>query len=107
MNVERSRVMPFDIGTSVVVSNGNHYRYTKPGSEGIIIGVTDDGLEYLIEFTHLTGIQPRENEDVRFWINAEHLEILEKNLDVSSPYYKINRKVKQMYRRRKEQGYAF
>lgn len=99
--------MLFDIGTTVIISNSNHYRYTKLGSMGIIIDATSDGTEYLIEFSHLTGIQPSQDEDVKFWINAEHLEILDKDLNISSPYYKINMKVKQMYRRRKEQGYAF
>lgn len=97
--------MLFDIGTKVVITNGNHYRYTKPGSEGIIIDVTSDGAEYLIEFSYLTGIQPSSDDGIKFWINVDHVDISEE--DERGPYYKINRKVKQMYRRRKEQGYAF
>lgn len=96
----------FKKGDRVVInSNDSMYRWTKQGSTGTIVSVEKNYIHVLFDF--LTGPVPDPYDRVQFEIDIESLSPIEDAADMSHPNYRVISKVNQMYRRRKELGYAF
>ena len=96
----------FKKGDRVIInSNDSMYRWTKQGSTGTITSVGKYYIHVLFDF--LTGPVQDPYDSAIFEINIESLSPIEDAADMSHPNYKVINKVNQMYRRRKELGYAF
>lgn len=96
----------FKKGDRVVInSNDSFYRWTKQGSTGTIVSIGKNYINVLFDF--LTGPVQDAYDKIIFEINIESLTLLEEDVNTSHPNYKVINKVNQMYRRRKELGYAF
>ena len=96
----------FKKGDRVVInSNDSLYRWTKQGSTGTITSI---GINYIhVLFDFLTGPVEDPYDKVEFEIDIDSLTLLEEGVNISHPNYKVINKVNQMYKRRKELGYAF
>ena len=82
------------------------YRWTKQGSTGTIVSIGKNYANVLFDF--LTGPVQDPYDSIIFEIHIESLSyIVDSTIDMSHPNYKVINKVNQMYRRRKELGYAF
>jgi hypothetical protein len=101
--------MSFEIGDEVIVTEGYHYRWTKQGSLGIVKEISEDYGEVFVEFYKLTSdFYTDVALPVSFWIRVIDLDLFTSQEKAKKdPYAHINRKVRQMYQRRKEKGYAF
>lgn len=96
----------FKKGDRVVInSNDSLYKWTKQGSTGTITSVGKNSIRVLFDF--LTGPVQDPYDRVEFEIIIESLSPIEDAADMSHPNYRVISKVNQMYRRRKELGYAF
>lgn len=96
----------FKKGDRVVInSNDSLYRWTKQGSTGTITSVGKNYIHVLFDF--LTGPVQDPYDRVEFEIDIDSLSPIEDAADMSHPNYRVISKVNQMYRRRKELGYAF
>jgi hypothetical protein len=97
----------FKKGDRVIInSNDSMYRWTKQGSTGTIVSIGKNYANVLFDF--LTGPVQDPYDSIIFEIHIESLSyIVDSTIDMSHPNYKVINKVNQMYRRRKELGYAF
>ena len=96
----------FKKGDRVVInSNDSMYKWTKQGSTGTIVSVGKNYIHVLFDF--LTGPVQDPYNSIIFEIDIDSLSPIEDAADMSHPNYKVINKVNQMYRRRKELGYAF
>lgn len=96
----------FKKGDRVVInSNDFMYRWTKQGSTGTIVSVGKNYIHVLFDF--LTGPVQNPYDNVIFEIDIDSLSPIEDAANMLHPNYKVINKVNQMYRRRKELGYAF
>ena len=96
----------FKKGDRVIInSNDSMYRWTKQGSTGTIVSVGKNYIHVLFDF--LTGPVQDPYDRVEFEIDIDSLSPIEDAADMSHPNYRVISKVNQMYRRRKELGYAF
>lgn len=99
--------MLFNPGDSVIINSkgSSIYQFTKEGSTGIVLECTDTYVT--IQFDYLTG-RVRDPYKQQTWeVDIDTVELLDSTIDMSHPNYKVISKVNQMYRRRKELGYAF